>query len=449
MKDLALLLANPAMRRLGWALAAFLWQGTLVAAILACADALLSRGDPRARYAAGCAALTLMLLLPAATYLRHRKTAAPPPGTPAAPTVSAAGESPRGLAPPRAAAAEAPESGGVARAFRAGAARLAPWIVPAWMCGVLLLSARFLAGWNAARRLPLKGVRPAPAVLKALLERLRVRLGVNRRVLLLESARVDVPTALGVLRPAILLPVFAVTGLSPEAIGAVLAHELAHIRRHDYFVNLLQTAAETLLFYHPAVWWVSRRIRIERENCCDDLAVAATGDSRKYVRALVVLEEIRAPRQTAPGPVVAADGGSLWRRIARLLPASSSPSLSLAEDAPRWLAGLLALAMLAMVGAAARASFFEDSPAIPALAVGLPDKPETVAAGGSGRAGRGGARRAAAPSAEAADGCQAGRSRRPASREASIETAREERRHPLRRKERSRPRTSPTFAGTA
>jgi hypothetical protein len=183
---------------------------------------------------------------------------------------------------------------------------------------------------------------------------------------------VSVPTALGILRPAILLPVCAVTGLSPEAIEAVLAHELAHIRRHDYLVNLLQTATEILLFYHPAVWWVSRRIRIERENCCDDLAVVATGDSRGYVRALVVLEEIRAPRLAAPGPAVAADGASLWRRVARLMPASSSPSPSLAEDAPRWLAGVLALAMVATVGAAARSSFFEDSPAV---AVGLPVPP--------------------------------------------------------------------------
>ena len=191
----------------------------------------------------------------------------------------------------------------------------------------------------------------------------------------------NVPTALGVVRPAILLPVCALTGLSPEAIEAVLAHELAHIRRHDYLVNLLQTAAETLLFYHPAVWWVSRRVRIERENCCDDLAVVATGDSRGYVRALVVLEEIRAPRQVTPGPAVAADGGSLWRRIARLMPASSSSSPSLAEDAPRWLAGLLALAMVVTVGAAARTSLFEDSPVTPAVQPVLPVPPAAVTSG--------------------------------------------------------------------
>ena len=111
-----------------------------------------------------------------------------------------------------------------------------PWLVPAWFCGALFLSVRFLAGWNAARRLPLRGLHAAPAALEAL-SRLQRRMRISRPVLLLESAAVGVPTALGALRPAILLPVCAVTGLSPEALEAVLAHELAHIRRHDYFVE--------------------------------------------------------------------------------------------------------------------------------------------------------------------------------------------------------------------
>ncbi len=380
MKDLALLLADPAFRRLGGALAAFLWQGILVAAILACANALLSRRDSQARYAAGCAALLLMLLLPAVTYLRNPEAAASTsPALEVSPAPAAQNLSSGPVVRPGAAGASS-QADGIARVFQASAARLASWIVPAWLSGVLLLSARFLGGWNAARRLPLKGVRPAPAALESVLARLRARLGVERRVILLESVRVNVPTALGVLRPAILLPFSSLTGLSPEAIEAVLAHELAHIRRHDYLVNLLQTAAETLLFYHPAVWWVSRRIRIERENCCDDLAVAATGDSRGYARALVVLEEIRAPRQATVGPAVAADGASLLRRIARLVPVSSSPSPALAEDAPRWLAGLLALAMVATVGAAARLSFF-DAPVDPAVPVASAVQPVAVRSG--------------------------------------------------------------------
>src|SRR5262249_61512628 len=167
-----------------------------------------------------------------------------------------------------------------------------------------------------------RGVAPAPAAVNALLARLRSRLRVARPVLLLQSAAVAVPTALGTLQPVILLPFSALTGLTTEALEAILAHELAHIRRRDYLVNLLQTAVETLLFYHPAVWWISRRLRIERENCCDDLAVEVTGNARAYARALVGLEQIRSAR---PAFAVAANGGTTLARLARLLPAPHAP----------------------------------------------------------------------------------------------------------------------------
>ena len=98
------------------------------------------------------------------------------------------------------------------------------------------------------------------------------------------------PTVIGWLKPVVLLPASALAGLTPRQLEAILAHELAHIRRHDYLVNLLQTLVETLLFYHPAVWWLSRRIRVERENCCDDLAVSLCGDPVAYAAALADLE---------------------------------------------------------------------------------------------------------------------------------------------------------------
>jgi HEAT repeat protein len=120
----------------------------------------------------------------------------------------------------------------------------------------------------------------------------------------------------GWLRPVILLPASALTGLSPQQLEAILAHELAHIRRHDYLINLLQAVVETLLFYHPAVWWVSRRIRQEREHCCDDLAVAVCGDSLTYARALLEMEQLRA---AGPQLAMAANGGSLMNRIQRLV----------------------------------------------------------------------------------------------------------------------------------
>jgi len=135
-------------------------------------------------------------------------------------------------------------------------------------------------------------------------------------VRVLASSRVSVPAAFGALRPVVLLPAAAFSALPVKELEALLAHELAHIRRHDYLVNLLQSVAETLFFYHPAVWWVSHRLRLERENACDDLAVVATGSITIYARALLDLEEIR---PAAPLLTVAATGSPLSLRIARLL----------------------------------------------------------------------------------------------------------------------------------
>src|SRR5213076_1329469 len=131
-----------------------------------------------------------------------------------------------------------------------------------------------------------------------------------------ETTLVDVPMVVGWLRPAILLPVAALASLSTTQIEAILAHELAHIRRHDYAVNVLQAIVETLLFYHPAVWWLSNRIRVEREHCCDDVAVALFGNPLQYARALTRFEELRLDPAHA---LLAANGGSLLTRIRRLV----------------------------------------------------------------------------------------------------------------------------------
>jgi hypothetical protein len=134
-----------------------------------------------------------------------------------------------------------------------------------------------------------------------------------------------VPTVVGWLRPVILVPTAALTGMSTQQLEAILAHELSHVRRHDYLVNLMQTLVETMLFYHPAVWWVSNRIRDERENCCDDVAVQACGDAVLYARALTRMEELRcSPLQ--PGLVMAADGGSLVQRVRRLVGRGGEPA---------------------------------------------------------------------------------------------------------------------------
>jgi beta-lactamase regulating signal transducer with metallopeptidase domain len=315
----------------------FVWQAALAALLLAGANRLL-RGAA-ARYAAACATLAAMLTVFAATYgwlARQTAEAGPRPGQ-----VSA-------LSAPRPAAFAGTRSARIAVRFPKLPAPAERAVVLCWLVGVALLSARLLGGWAAAIRLPRRGTSLPSEVWRARLDRTAARLRVTRPVRLLASALVEAPTALGLLRPVILLPLSVFTALTAAEIEAILAHELAHIRRHDFLVNLLQSAAETLLFYHPAVWWVSHRIRVERENACDDLAVAATGDAALYARALVGLEESRGA--ASPRLAVAATGGSLLRRVARIL----APKPTRADRLPPSIAAVLAIIAVGVIGAAAR-----------------------------------------------------------------------------------------------
>ncbi len=214
--------------------------------------------------------------------------------------------------------------------LKARLAPLLPWLVLAWLLGVSGLTVRVLGGLLYARRLMRLENHPSESHWRERLEYLSERLRLKQTVRLLESQMVRVPTTVGWLRPVILLPASAFTGLTPQQLESVLAHELAHIRRHDYLVNLFQVLAETLLFYHPAAWWVSGQVRIEREHACDDLAVSVCGDPIAYARALTTMERLR---RSAPLLAVAADGGKLHGRIRRLLEnpqgvRGSSPALT-------------------------------------------------------------------------------------------------------------------------
>ena len=214
-----------------------------------------------------------------------------------------------------------------------------------WLAGVTMLTLRLLSGWIWVQRMKSHGAAPAGTAIDGLAQRLTRRLHITRTVRLLESALVDVPTVIGWLKPVVLLPTSALAGLTPQQLEAILAHELAHIRRHDYLVNLVQTLVETLLFYHPAVWWVSRRIRIERENCCDDLAISLCGDPVTYAAALAELEGLRS---TGGRLALAASGGSLVQRVRRVLGAPSH-----AGRAPGWLAAAVAVLVMVSISASA------------------------------------------------------------------------------------------------
>ena len=341
-----------ATQALGWALVHFLWQGAALAVLLAAALAVTRQTAARTRYALSLATLAAMVVLPIVTAARLHRT--PPPAvaiataeTGVAPVATGYDENGADNAV-AVTAAPSPVTRVATISTRLSGIRTLldpalPWLVVVWVVGVVVFSIRLARGWSAARTLRTHGTRPAPAPLVAMLERLTARLRVRRPVALLESALVQVPAVVGWLRPLILVPASAMTGLSPQQLELLIAHELAHVRRYDYLVNLVQSVVETLLFYHPAVWWVSRRIREEREHCCDDLVVRIAGDAHVYATALVGMERLRSEPPTL---ALAASGGSLLHRVQRLvLPGSTRREIS----AP-WIAGVIAVTV-ALLGA--------------------------------------------------------------------------------------------------
>jgi beta-lactamase regulating signal transducer with metallopeptidase domain len=329
---------HPYLHALGWALLHFLWQGALLALLLAGLLRLLRGRSANARYLAACAALLLMLVSPAVTFWRtSRQTVASAVDerslAAARPTNVTAATGPLPKRADRPEGVDGEEKYGFRdRHFVGRLEALLPWLILAWMLGVAFLTARVFGGLFYTFRLTRFASNLLETGWQERLASLSKQLGLKRPVRLLQSALVQVPTTIGWLRPVILLPASALTGLTPQQLELILAHELSHIRRHDYLVNLFQIAAETLLFYHPAVWWVSRQVRIEREHACDDMAVALFGDPLAYARALTRIERMRRQKVLL---AIAADGGKLTARILRLIEnpkgqgRSSSPLLAL------------------------------------------------------------------------------------------------------------------------
>ena len=288
---------------LGWTLVHFLWQGALLAVVLAVVLKAMKRCSSESRYVAACVAMVALLLCPILTL----ETFAPE----FVRRVAASG----GDAAPAATLNWLMQSLG--RLLDSPlASQLLKAMVGAWGFGVAFLLARLLFGWLRVQQVRRSATPVNCMPIQGRMSVMALRIGIERPVRLMESALAQGPAVVGFLRPMILLPTAAITGLWPVQIEAILAHELAHIRRHDYLVNLLQSFVETLLFYHPAVWWVSARIREERENCCDDLAVKACGDRTFYAGCLADLDDLR---PSAMELAMAASGGALLWRIRRIL----------------------------------------------------------------------------------------------------------------------------------
>jgi TonB family protein len=302
----------------GWTLVHFVWQGAVIGGGAAVGFWLLQNATSEARYTMASAALILMLLSPVVT---AGLLSSPSASVMSAPSATSPVFLP--LVTPN-----GPLNGGTGKplpgavSVRPRLVQVLPAIVVMWLIGVAVLLARLGGGWWRVRTLQ-RAARTAPSSpWQVAADRLGRQLGLRCRVHVTESDAVDTPAAIGWWRPVIILPLAALSGLTPAQIDAILTHELAHIRRHDYVVNVLQHVTETVLFYHPAVWWVSSRMRIEREQCCDAVVVDICGDPLDYAAALTHLEEARS---TDAVFAIAATGGRLVKRIRRLLGQPSHP----------------------------------------------------------------------------------------------------------------------------
>ena len=329
---------TPLLEPLGWMLVHSLWQLTLVAMLFfivrTFVRAIAPRNHAASLYWIGCASLLVMLVLPAVTLIGYLNQ-----------TAEVVSELPASFASEAGLQAGEPLVSTNSLGWQLKPAQITlgkpvvgkqesrlwitaqgqmrvyfPWLVSLWFAGVILLSMRPMLGLFNVQRLGTQGLSPLPETILYLCQSAKSRMGIQRAVKFAQSTLVEIPVVVGYFKPVVLLPASVVTGMTTNELELILAHELAHVRRNDYVMNLMQTVVETLLFFHPAVWVISAQIRHERENCCDDLAVGETATSEErasLARALLNLEQRRTTTH-----LLAASGngnGSLIKRVRRLL----------------------------------------------------------------------------------------------------------------------------------
>ncbi|TAE31298.1 MAG: hypothetical protein EAZ91_08350 [Cytophagales bacterium] len=326
------LLLSSLAEALGWTLIHALWQGFLIVLTVALLMHLTRESRSAVRYQIGVVGLLAQVLASAVTFGMIYEPHALPVSGAFSPYVFNA-----------VVVATANESW-MANTQAFLNAHLAE-VVWAWMVGVGVFGVRLVGGWVYVQRLRQTATMPVPAALTQAAERIARDLNVSAHLRL--SARVSGPMVVGVLKPVVLWPVGLLAGLSATDVEAILAHELAHVRRHDYALNVLQSVVEVLYFFHPALWWLSARVREEREHCCDDVAVSVVGDARVLARALARVEEWQRQTETTPVLAMAFAGKRqlLLHRVRRMLGVQTRPLVSNGSLAGLTLATLLLLSV--------------------------------------------------------------------------------------------------------
>ncbi|GAB3270934.1 hypothetical protein GCM10027347_41920 [Larkinella harenae] len=304
--------SEPVTNALGWGLMHTTWQGTLLALTTALLLRLTQQKASSVRYSISIGALALQLVLFVITcWIAYE---------PVRPTMLIRGEP---LEEPASAVLvlNLPVVDNWSGHIINGLQPHLSVVVALWLLGSAVLFVRLLGGWLFIQRLQKRGIQAAPVAWQQHLNRLAEQLGISNAIRLFESTEITVPMTVGWLKPIVLIPVGLLAGLSPREVEAVLIHELAHIRRYDYLVNLVQSAVEVVLFFHPAIWWLSARVREEREHCCDDVAIQLCGERASLAQALVHIEQRRQAQVPTPELAMAfgARKPSFMQRVKRVI----------------------------------------------------------------------------------------------------------------------------------
>jgi bla regulator protein BlaR1 len=321
---LALLSTSPFLTSLSLTLVHFLWQGLLVAAALKSALLIFNNHKPQLRYALSALAMLINLLLPIITFAIIYQTESSPTNIIA--NSLALSEFIQEL--------KQPDAFFSYQEFTELLPSLLPSIAILWLATITLLAGKLLLEICNVNNLPQQNTVAPSEKLQARFNELAKQIHLTITPKLLISLTVEVPMAIGWLKPVVLLPASMVTGLSTPQLEMLLLHELAHIRRHDYLVNFFQTLVEILLFFHPAVHWVSKQMRNEREYCSDDIAVQHCGDAIAYAHTLADTASLCTKahhHHTIPDLAMAASGGDLKQRVVRLVDHHCAPKNNISK----------------------------------------------------------------------------------------------------------------------
>ena len=302
------------IKAIGWMIFHSLWQGAVIAFLLGIILLFTKSNNSRLRYNLSAAALFFLFGISLITFIRVYDTSADGLSVHAGARIT---NNISTLTNDGSVSSDTMSNPDLIDNVKSYFAGQMPFIVTLWLFGFLLFSLRFIGGALLVQKLRTEGINPLSDSWTARLRELSGRIGLSRAVKIFESSRVKTPVTIGYLKPIILFPIGIISGLPQDQIEAIIIHELTHIKRYDFLINFLQAFIETLLFYHPAVWWISSTIKNERENCCDDNTLELCGGSLIYFKALYNLQQISSTENEL---ALAAIGkkNQLFRRINRM-----------------------------------------------------------------------------------------------------------------------------------